>query len=267
VKRLRWFSGLLAAFLAAGHLAFAQVGAPVAGSTGVSGVTGVTSVVTAGGIPFIGLSSGSVSAAGAISGITALPSAYPSAYCYLPANIVATVATAGWRYCTFSTTTAGTVFLDTYTSGKPTIPASPTAVTDGKGAFTGDLTEEAALTLTLPALTATSALRITLGTQQTNNANVKTLFVRASGSAGTIFVQQTLTSLANNGMIAVIASTGNTAKQVAYQASAFGANITTNGVLGTVDLSTGAATLVVSFSRATATDNVVLLPPVLELVN
>src|SRR4051812_35901061 len=130
-------------------------GSPASGFISATGGTGVPIILSAGGIPFIALSSGSVAANGAISAISGLNAIYPNAYCWFPANIVATVAAAGWRYCTFSSTTAGVAFLDTYTSGKATIPASPTAVTDGKGAFTGEIAEIAGLTITIPPMTAT----------------------------------------------------------------------------------------------------------------
>jgi hypothetical protein len=123
----------------------------ITGTVSAPQVTGIEIIVAHTAIPFIHISSGSIAANGAISGITALPSAYPRAYCYFPANALATSISAGWYYCTFSTTTAGVAFLDTYTSGVPTIPSSPTAVTDGKGAYTGDITERAGITLTVPA--------------------------------------------------------------------------------------------------------------------
>ena len=91
------------------------------------------------GMPWILLGSGSVAANGAISGLTtALPFAYTKAWCYFPANIVAAVAAAGWRYCTWSSTTAGTAFLDQPSSSFPVVwPTSTTAVTAGQGAYTG----------------------------------------------------------------------------------------------------------------------------------
>lgn len=107
------------------------------------------------GMPFVLLGSGSVASNGAISGLTtALPFAYAKAWCYFPANIVATVAAAGWRYCTWSSTSAGTAFLDQPGSSFPvTWPASPTAVTDGKGAYTGQSSGTVVQTpsITLPA--------------------------------------------------------------------------------------------------------------------
>ena len=107
------------------------------------------------GMPWINLSSGSVSSVGAISGITALRYAYPKAWCYFPANALATTIAAGWYYCTFSTTSAGTAFLNQPSSTFPVVwPASPTAVTDGKGAYTSAATGNAILrtpTFTIPA--------------------------------------------------------------------------------------------------------------------
>ena len=230
---------------------------------------GLPVLLAKGGIPLIGLSSGSISAPGAISGITALPVAYPDAFCYVPANAVATVAAAGYYYCQFTTTTAGTICLNTYTSGVPTIPAGGcTPVTDGKGAFTGDTGEEFGPTITLPAnsLGANGAARIALGSAQTNNANVKTLRLRWSTSAGTIFVAQPVTSTVASGMVATISNTGTAAKNLSTVQASFGAAPTTVGVLGTID-STASTTLVLSQQRATATDNVVILPPTFEVLS
>ena len=58
-----------------------------------------------------------------------LPAAYATvkAYFYLPANAIATSSAAGWYYGVCTTTTACTVYNNTYTSGTPLIPSSPTA--------------------------------------------------------------------------------------------------------------------------------------------
>jgi hypothetical protein len=231
----------------------------------IAGVTGVPVVLYRGGVPLISLSSGSVSAAGAISGITALPLAYPNAYCYFPANIVATVAAAGWYYCTFSTTTAGTVFLNTWTPGNtpPDIPAAPTAVTDGKGAFTGDTGEEFGPTVTVPVLGVNSELLFTIYTTQTNNANAKTVRVRLSGNAGTIFISSAAASTARGGFIGFIKNTGAVAKQISGLFANNNAGAITSDQLGTVD--TGSATTaVISLQKATATDNIILVSAIAE---
>ena len=88
-------------------------------------------------IPFVMCSSGTMGNNGALSAITALPTTYPSAYTYFPVNQIAAGVAAGWYYTVYSSTTAGTVYNNTYTSGTPVIPSSPTPfVTTGPGAFT-----------------------------------------------------------------------------------------------------------------------------------
>lgn len=231
----------------------------------ITGVSGVPVTLAKGGIPLIGLSSGSVAANGAISGITALPLAYPSAYCWFPANALATAIAAGWYYCTFSTTTVGVAFLSTYTSGVATIPASPTAVTDGKGAFTGDTGEEFGQTIAVPAnaLGTTGILRVRFNTSQVNNANVKTIHVRYSGNGGTLFFNSQVTSAAASSIALEIANTGATNQQLASSFIYAGAGVAGSGVLGTID-TTAATTLVFTQQRATATDNIVIMPPTVE---
>jgi hypothetical protein len=232
----------------------------------ISGVTGVPKFLGNSNIPFISLSSGSVAANGAISAITALPRIYTDAYCYFPANILATVKAAGWYYCTFSSTTAGTAFLDTYTSGAPTVPASPAPVTDGKGAFTGDTGEEFGPTFTVAAnlLGANGAIRIMGSNEETNNANLKTIRFRFSGNAGTVFLIPNATSLASNQFTGGIQNFTSAKQLSVFYGPATGWN--TALVSGTVD-TTAATTIVTSLQKATATDNIVLLPTLYEVVN
>lgn len=73
-------------------------------------------------------STGTLSAAGALSGITAAPSTYANCYMFFPANAIATVSAAGMYFVQMSSTTAGTVFQNTYTSGTPTVPATSALV-------------------------------------------------------------------------------------------------------------------------------------------
>lgn len=76
------------------------------------------------GFPMIVPSSGTLSAAGALSGITALATTYANCFMFFPANAVATVSVAGMYFVQMSSTTAGTVFQNTYTSGVPPIPST-----------------------------------------------------------------------------------------------------------------------------------------------
>lgn len=213
-----------------------------------------------GGIPLIALSSGSVSAAGAISAITALPIAYPAAYCWFPANILAGAIAAAWRYCTFASTTTGTAFLDTYTIGVPTIPASPTAVTAGQGAFTGVIGELFAQTFTIPA----NALGINgqivgwFQGQQNSTANNKVFRAHYSGTGGTILyaLNQVSTAKAAGGQF-VITNAGVTNVQTAGVLSLHASPDNNNAPAGLGVDTTVATTVVFSMEKALATDNMI----------
>jgi hypothetical protein len=238
------------------------------GPFGIAAITGgtiiganVPYVLAQSAIPFIGLSSGSVAANGAISAITALPVAYASAYCWFPANILATSIVAGWYYCTFSTTTAGTAFLNTYSSGVPTIPSSPTAVTDGKGAFTGDTGEEFGPTITVPAnaLGPNGRLRTWMSFGLTSNANTKSLRLRYSGNAGTQLIARNAASTTGARFINVLVNRAVTNSQYSDHTgvSDAGTAYSAAAAFSAVD-TTAATTHVISMQRGTATDNAVL---------
>lgn len=222
-------------------------------------------------IPFIGLSSGSVAANGAISGITALPIAYPKAYCWFPANALATVKAAGWYYCTFSTTTAGVAYLDTYTSGVPAVPASPTAVTDGKGSFTGDTGEEFGPAITVPGnvLGPNGQLRLTmLHAASPSNANGKTVRNRFSGNGGAIGFSGGMGGSIKGFSLSHWANRNAPNAQVSggFLIGNNGSPTASIGAEGAVD-TTAASTLVISLQRATATDNLVLDSFLVELLS
>ena len=218
-------------------------------------------VVYESGIPFIVLSSGSVSAVGAISGITALPIAYAHAYCWFPANALATTIAAGWHYCTFSTTTAGTAYLNTYTSGVPTVPASPTAVTDGKGAFTGVTGEIFGPTVPIGAgaMGVNGCIAFHFITRWNATAGSRTTQVRFSGNAGTIFVTSALTNQGGEEWRGSIRNRGSESVQIgkAIYVDVGQTLRTAAPVAGAID-TTVATTLVISLNKAVATDYVVM---------
>ena len=133
-------------------------------------------------IPFVIVSSGTMGNNGALSGITAVATAYTSAYVYLPANAIVAGSAAGWYYAVFSTTTAATVYNNVYTSGVPTVPSSPTAfATTGPGAYTQTTGLLPSLTVTLPAnsIGKNGTIDFEVETTQTNNANNKFVYVMA----------------------------------------------------------------------------------------
>ncbi len=215
----------------------------------------VVAMVAKNALPFIGLSSGSVSAAGAISGITALPFTYASAYCYFPANALATSIAAGWYYCTFSSTTAGTAFLNTYTSGIPTIPGSPTAVTDGKGAFTGVTGSVAGPTFAIAGnvIGPTGQLKIYGSDGYTNSVGTKTVIVQFGGSN---FFSLAATTSVNRAWQLRIANRSAANSQITENFDFAGGSVLAYGgsAVFTVDTTTS-QNLIFFTNRNTATDN------------
>jgi hypothetical protein len=211
------------------------------------------------GIPIIGLSSGSVSAVGAISAITALPLVYPAAYCYFPANILAGSIAAGFYYCTFASTTTGTAFLNQWTSGLPTIPSSPTAVTAGQGAFTGDTTEEFLPSIAIPALGVNSQIYVDNTVAATNSAGSKSVKFRHSGSGGTVLFTNAITTSQSARLIGTSGNAGATNSQDVTFFTVNQAGAAFNGTPAIAAVQTNVATTgVLSLQRGTATDNIIL---------
>jgi hypothetical protein len=134
------------------------------------------------GIPFITPSSGIMGNNGALSAITALSTTFPQAYIYLPAGAISSGSAAGWYYTVFSSTTAGTVYNNVYSTGTPTVPASPTPfVTTGPGAYvqtTGFITSISP-TVTIPANTMTVNGRVEITLTMRGNNTAQQHYVRA----------------------------------------------------------------------------------------
>ena len=213
---------------------------------------------------------------GALTAITALPLVYANCYMWFTANQIAAGVAAGWYFTQMSSATAGTVFNNTYTSGKPTIPASPTAfVTTGPGAFTGDTAEEFGPTIAVPAnsMGPNGALRITTYWAATNNANTKTTRVRFSGNAGTQYLSSTsIVSQALGADQRNITNRGVANSQVGNYnvilggAGSFGVNggaaLFTTSAVDT----TGATSVVISLQKGVATDDLLLEGYVIEVL-
>ncbi len=250
--------GALYVTAAGGTIAVANGGTGASTAQGAAANLAVPYILSASGIPFIYLSSGSVAAGGGISGITSLVNVYPSAYCWFPANALATAIAAGWYYCTFSTATAGTAFLNTYSSGQAAIPSSPTAVTDGKGAFTSDTTTHNGVTISLPAnsLATNGQLRIKFVANYTNSAGTKT--INPIFGATTVTTMQAMTTSVHAIMELIIANSGVANVQVA---SACGINGGAAVVIPTdVEIAvdtTSAQNIIFPLTKNTATDNLI----------
>ena len=105
----------------------------------VANVQEYLDVIAQFGLPLILPSSGSIGNNGALTAITALPDVYASCYMYFPADAIEVGSAAGMYYVEMSSTTAGTIYNNTYDGGTPSIPDTPTAfVTTGPGAYTQD---------------------------------------------------------------------------------------------------------------------------------
>ncbi len=126
-------------------------------------------------LPMVYLASAAVGNNGALTLTTALATAYANAYCYLPAAAIVGGSAAGWYYCTFSTTSAGTIFNNVYTNGTPTIPISPTPfVTTGPGAFvqtTASDIQAYQLTITANTLGARDSIEVRAEVTQTDTTS------------------------------------------------------------------------------------------------
>lgn len=226
-------------------------------------------ILVKGGVPLVSVATGTMANNGAMTVGTALPITYPNAYFFMPAGSIAAgvPASASWVFGQCSSGTACTLFNNIYTSGIPTAPASPTAfTTTGPGAFTGDTAEEfAQYTLPANAMGANGVLRFTIANSETNNADSKTFRVRWSGTGGTVFIAQAPASVGNAGFVCTISNTATNANISACQASN-GAGPSTFNITGTID-STASTTIAVSVQKGTATDNAILMPPLIEVLS
>ena len=167
--------------------------------------------------------SGSIAATtGVLTLNTSLDQVYPSIYFWMPAGAW-TGSTAGMYYATCTTTTSCLIYSNQYAGGVPTIPASPTLVTTGVGAYTQ--TTGAALTLlsySMPAnlMGPNGKLTTTFLFASSNTSNAKTitpwsifLSIASSKVSTTIGLSSIVTMTASN--------MGVTSKQIAPVTPAF----------------------------------------------
>lgn len=216
-------------------------------SNGTAWIHEAPIIVAQSGVPIILPSSGTIGNNGALSAITALPATFTSCYMYFPVDAIAAGVAAGLYYVVMSSTTAGTIYNNTYTSGTPTIPSSPTAfATTGPGAYTQTTGADITLlsnTITGGLLGDNGWLRIKTLLAHINNANAK--------GVKNILAAQTISNVAGASALCseqerVIRNSGATNKQVTMQ-------LTTGGPIGN-----GGGTSVVNFAIDT-TSNMTLV--------
>lgn len=220
-------------------------------------------------LPFVLVPSGSFGNNGAYTTANAAQvTAYPNAYCSVPAGAIATGVPAAqtWYYCTWQSTTAATFFNNTYTSGTPAIPGSPTAfATTGPGAFTQTTGSNIpAYTLSIPGNTIglNGSIVVQFSKSNNNSGNSKTFSVSYSTySFGSIAV----TTATGGGFPAAFSNRGVANVQTLLGGSGLTFNGTGTPAYGAID-STAAQNLVVNLQLATATDTMVLESAVVELL-
>lgn len=144
-------------------------------------------IVSSSAIPVGIPSSGSIGNNGALTGLTAFPVTYSAGiYLYFPAGAIAAGSAAGKYWTVMSSTTAGTIFNNTYTSGELTAPASNTAfVTTGPGAYVQDVTEITLRSSTgvTPLMGPTGQLRMSFLLNFPTSANAKTIKAKINTTA------------------------------------------------------------------------------------
>ena len=210
-------------------------------------------------IPFIKAPSGSIGNNCAISGLTALPKTYSGgAYLYLPASAIAAGSSAGWYWFVASSTTAGTCYNSTYTSGQPVAGVTTAFATTGPGAFTGATGALTGWTVTLPAnsLGANGRLDGTFSWLQNNNANSKT--TQLNFGAATWWNRSDTTTTGLVGQVSVL-NRGKTNVQAIsglFSTAAASASSLQQATDGAID-TTANVTVSVTINAATATDYVI----------
>lgn len=212
------------------------------------------------GLPMLIAPTGTTTAGGAFTLGTAIQNSvfYNSAYCYFPAGTTAPGDPAGWYYCTFSSTTAGQMYRDSYTpsSTPPAVPGSPTVPT-GAANWTGVTSAVTVTSFSVPAndLGANGELWVPdLWFHTINNANAKTYSVTFGAFTAVNSISLSGASMVNSRFR--VASLGNTNNQVSnsYTGAAAAAIL-----VGTVD-TTANVTVSLTITRGTATDPAALLP-------
>ncbi len=161
--------------------------------------------LVSGGVPVYVPSSGSIANNGALTLTTALPLIYPNVYLYFPANAIAAGSAAGKYYCQMSSTTVGVIFNNTYVSGTPVVPTSPTAfVTTGPGAYTQTISTNITL---IAANTATTSASQDLFYKFTNQGVENKQYVNNSfllnGVSGTLPTINSIDTTANTALNAI----------------------------------------------------------------
>lgn len=153
-------------------------------STGVTASPGSPIVLAQSGIPMYMPGNGTITAGGtlALTG-TALDQIFANAFFWFPANTVATVAAAGMYFVQMTSTSAGTVFLNTVTNGSPVIPTTLVPCTTATNYTQTTAALVSLITVTVPANTMGPNGRVKVTVQyQNDTTNTKTFSIKFGGT-------------------------------------------------------------------------------------
>ncbi len=211
------------------------------------------------GIPMIMAPTTTPGASGTFTLGTAGPTGFwgGTAYLYAPASAWTSPAlAAGWYYAVLTTTTAGTLYTNTYTTGQPFIPGAAalgTVVPGTAGTWTGVTTAQAALTFTVPGNLqgANGILEFSGVIGYNGSTNNKTVTIKQGSTTLFSLVQATAANKAYQFLVQM-QNLGVTNAQAVQNVGATGASTVAN-TYSTID-TTVSQTYTVNITDATATD-------------
>lgn len=221
-----------------------------AGSGALSG-NGLSTVLLQSAIPFVVSSSCTMANNGAVSVCAAMPYTIGASYSYWPANAICTANTAGWYWTVWSSTTAGTIYNNTYPGGQPEVVASPTAFVCSAGSGTQTSAAVTAMSATVPAnaMGVNGSIEI-INQMHLNNAASNHYWQPKFG--GTALIAVTETSTSNAGLSATIMNRGLTNSQSTVVNGGGG------GTFSTID-TTSAQTISINIQISTVASDFIIL--------
>lgn len=244
------------------------VNVPTLNSTNTSlvsgdGTLGFGLALLSNALPMLLPSSGSVGANGALTLTTnvSLSGGYTwGCYMYFPAGACYSGSLAGMYYVVMSSINAGTIYNDTYTTGTPTVPTSPTPIVDaGPGAYTQTTGQITLAKVSVPAnsMGRNGLLMCDPGFLFPNNANSKTVSLYFGGS---VVYGKTRTTSTTEVPLVDIRNAGITNRQISKFAQGAGPGTSlTSGVTRTAVDTTAAVDVEFRAQLATATDYIELI--------
>lgn len=231
-----------------------------------------TNILGQANVPLILQSSGSIANNGALTGLSSTGVAYPSCYMWFPTNTISAATPAGWYYVVMSSATAGTIYNNTYTTGTPTVPASPTAfATTGPGAYTqttASLITAYQLVIPPNTLGINDSLRVRVDMLTISNVNATRLMTHLIGASAVRNIALAVSVLGDDDEFEVV-NMGTQANQQVNPAAPTGVSvfggINVTPVLFTLDF-TVSQTYKVQMQLGTATDYVGISRVVVERI-